>query len=282
MAAQIQPTDIKLHYVTIVEAKKMSGLRLVLGAYPVPGPWREACKGLFYVKGIPYKPVVTGNEGTSDLQIGMDDSQSELVAWTGQASAPVAIWNDELPRSKWIDQLNLAERLEPEPRLIPEDSGLRMQMFGLINELAGENGLLWLKRLGMAHAPLQSLPEGHEGRAFWEFLGAKYGYTPERAEAAPARIVNTLNSFHEQFDTQNSRGSKYLIGDSLTAVDIYWSTTCGLLDPLPDDLCPMTSGFRNPSAYGCDNAEIDKALTPELRAHREFIYNDYLELPIVF
>ncbi len=282
MAAQIQATDIKLHYATIAEAKKMSGLRLVLGAYPIPGPWREACKGLFYVKGIPYTPVVTGNEGTSDLLVGMDDSQSELVAWTGQASAPVAIWNDELPRSKWIDQLNLAERLEPEPRLIPEDGGLRMQMFGLLNELAGENGLLWLKRLGMAHGPLQSLPAEHDGRAFWEFLGAKYGYTPTRAEAAPARIVNTLNAFHEQLAAQKSRGSKYLIGDSLSAVDIYWSTTCGLLDPLPDDLCPMASGFRNPSAYGCDNAEIDKALTPELRAHRKFIYNDYLELPIVF
>ena len=119
MPAEIQPTDTKINYVSIAEAKKMSGLRLISGAYADPAPWREACKSLFYVKGIPYTAVVTSNKGTPDLQIGMNNSQSELIAWTGQASSPVAIWNDELPVSKWVDQLNLAERLEPEPRLIP-------------------------------------------------------------------------------------------------------------------------------------------------------------------
>ncbi len=51
---------------------------------------------------------------------------------------------------------------------------------------------------------------------------------------------------------------------------------------VPEDICPMASGLRTPSAYGCDNADVDKALTPELRAHRDFIYDEYLELPIVF
>ena len=189
MAGQIEPTDIKLDYVSIAETRKMSGLRLILGAYPIPGPWREACKGLFHVKGIPYTPVATGDEGASDLLIGVDNSQSELIAWTGQSSAPVATWNDELPRSKWIDQIFLAERIEPDSRLVPEDIDLRMRMFGLINELASENGLVWLKRLGMAHGPLQSLPEGDEGRAFWEFLGEKYGYTRERAEALDEKWI---------------------------------------------------------------------------------------------
>lgn len=282
MAAKIQPTDTKIKYVSIAEAKKMSGLRLILGAYADPAPWREACKSLFYVKGIPYTSVATGNKGTPDLQIGMDNSQSELLAWTGQASSPVAIWNDGLPVSKWVDQLNLAERLEPGPRLIPEDIGQRMRMFGLLNELVNEGGFLWLKRLGMVHGSLQSLPAGDEERGFWEFLGNKYGYTPARAEAAPARIVNILDTLHAQLAAQRESGSDYLIGDSLTAVDIYWSTCCGVLDPLPEDLCPMASVFRSPSTYGCDDADISKALTPELIGHRDFIYNEHLELPVVF
>ena len=50
MTGQIELTDIKLNYVSIAEARKMTGLRLILGAYPIPGPWREACKALFHVK----------------------------------------------------------------------------------------------------------------------------------------------------------------------------------------------------------------------------------------
>ncbi len=282
MAAQIEPTDIKLDYVSITAAKKLSGLRLVLGAYPIPGPWREACKGLFHVKGIPYTRVVTGNQGASDLQIGMNDSQSELISWTSQASAPVAIWNDERPRSIWIDQLNLAERLEPEPPLIPADIDLRAAMFGLINELAGEHGLAWTKRLLMVDGPLKALPQDDGRRGFFEFIGNKYGYSEALAAAATPRLVSILNTFSSQLAAQKGRGSQYLIGDSLTAVDIYWAAFCGLLDPLPEDLCPMVTAWRVPEMYGYANPDVDKALTPELRAHREFMYNEHLELPIVF
>ena len=282
MAAEIEPTDLKLDYISIADAKKLSGLRLILGAYPIPGPWREACKGLFHVKGIPYTPVVTGNEGTSDLEVGMNESQSELFAWTSQSSAPVAIWNDERPRSSWTDQLNLAERLEPEPPLIPTDIDLRRTMFGLINELAGENGLAWTKRLLMVDGPLQTLPKDDDSRGFYEFLGNKYGYTEAGAATGPARLVNILNTFNDQLAAQKSSGSDYLITDRLTAVDIYWATFCGLLDPLPPNQCPMVTAWRIPDMYGYAHPDVDKALTPELRAHREFIYNEHLELPIVF
>jgi len=130
MSDKIAVTDVKLKYATIQEAKTMSGLRLILGANTVPGPWREACKGMFYVKGVPYTPVASA---------GQDGSQRELGEWTAQTSAPVAIWNDERPRSTWIEQLYLAERLQPEPALIPANADDRVIMFGLINEIAGEN-----------------------------------------------------------------------------------------------------------------------------------------------
>jgi len=97
--------DIQRHYVTIAEARRMQGLRIVLGAFTLPGPWHEACKGIFHVKGLAYTPVRSSNANASDLQIGMDGSQSELVEWTAQSSAPVVVWNDERPRSLWNDQL---------------------------------------------------------------------------------------------------------------------------------------------------------------------------------
>ena len=281
MSATILPTDIKLDYLSIADARKMSGLRLVLGAYSVPGPWREACKGLFHVKGIPYTPVATADEGKSDLAIGMGDSQTELIAWTGQASAPVAIWNDERPRSSWIDQLNLAERLSPEPALIPSNIADRVLMFGLINELAGENGIAWVKRLVMVDGALTKLPPGAEGRAFFEFLGSKYGYTPALAEAAARRIVDILNTLDAQLASQKRAGRQYLVGAGFSAVDIYWATFCGLIDPMPAARCPMADSFRG-GAYGNDNPDVARALTPTLLAHRDMIYDKHLELPIVF
>ena len=135
MDRHIELTEVKNTYITIEEAKQMNGLRLVLGEYPIPGPWRESCKSIFFVKNIPYKSVRTSNEGCSDLMIGANNSQSELIELTGQSSAPVAMWNNERPRSTWVEKLNLAERLEPNPPLIPRDINERALMFGLINEL---------------------------------------------------------------------------------------------------------------------------------------------------
>jgi hypothetical protein len=276
----IELSDVKLNYIPIAEARRMSGLRIVLGAYPIPGPWRESCKGVFYVKGLEYVPVRTGNDGSSDLALGMDGTQSELIEWTGQASAPVVTWNDERPRSSWIDQLNLAERLAPNPSLIPADMDERVRMFGLANELLGENGLVWVKRLLMVDGPLKSLPADDRQRAFWIFLGEKYGYGPAAAERAAQRIEAVVTAFANQLTAQQARGRRYLIGDRLSALDIYWAACCGILDPMPPERCPMADAFRG--TYGNTDPRIGKALTRELRAHRDFIYDEHLEMPIVF
>jgi glutathione S-transferase len=279
----IKADDIKIDYIPISEARRMSGLRIVLGAFAVPGPWHEACKGVFYVKGLDYMPVRSSNQGASDLQIGMDGSQSELVAWTAQSSAPVVVWNDERPRSLWNDQLYLAERLQPEPSLIPAQGEDRVRMFGLANELMGEGGLLYNKRHFMA-APqqLESLPEDSAGRALFSFLGRKYGYTPQALAGATRRVVEILDMFDAQLALQRAKGRRYLIGDQLSALDIYWATSCGFLDPMSEDRCPMYTEFRSPLLYGTPNAEIGSALTKELWAHRDFIYEAHLQLPIVF
>ncbi|MGR8946467.1 MAG: hypothetical protein ACU84Q_00365 [Gammaproteobacteria bacterium] len=276
----VELDDITHDYIPIAEARKMSGLRVVLGAYPIPGPWRESCKGILHVKGLKYACVQSSDAGASDLAIGMENSQSELIAWTGQSSAPVIAYNDELPRSKWYDQLLLAERLAPKPSLIPKEIEDRIRMYGLSNELLGENGLVWKKRHLMVHQPLQSLPADDEQRGFWIFLGEKYGYSPEAADRAGHEIAEILGVLNEQLANQKALGSQFLIGHQLSALDIYWAASCGLLAPMEEARCPMYDGFRGP--YGNDHPAIEKALSDELIAHRDFIYQQYLELPIVF
>ena len=271
MAATIAMNDLKIEYASIEAARKMTGLRLILGAYTVPGPWREACKAIFHVKKIPFVSVTAA---------GKDGSDKELVEWTAQASAPVAIWNDERPRSTWIEQLYLAERLGPEPSLIPSKEQDRIQMFGYTNEIAGENGLGWCKRLTMADAAIKDESAPEATRRTWGYIGKKYGYTPEAAAAATARVIEILTSLDRRLAENRARGSKFFIGDHLTALDIHWSTFAALFKPMPEDLCPMATAFRG--VYREANPEVLRALTPALLAHRDFIYREHLELPIVF
>jgi glutathione S-transferase len=271
MADKIAVTDVKLKYASIAEARKMSGLRLILGEVAVPGPWREACKGIFYVKKIPYTPVASASA---------DGSQRELIEWTAQASAPVAVWNDERPRSTWIEQLFLAERLQPEPALIPANIEDRALMFGMINEIAGENGLAWQRRHQLIDGTVSNPNTDERTRNFWKRFGGKYLYSEEAVKAAPARIASILKFLGARLASQKAKGSKFFIGDRLSALDIYWATFSGIIRPLPPELCPMAANFRE--MYTARSPEIIAALSPALFEHRDFIYRDYLELPVVF
>ena len=271
MSEEIGMDSVKLEYASIEEAKKMSGLRLVLGAFAVPGPWREACKGIFYVKKIPYTPVVAA---------GLDGDDRELKAWTAQTSAPVAVWNDERPRSTWNEQLFLAERLQPTPPLIPADIDDRATMFGYCNEICGDNGFGWSKRLTMLHFMLTNAQIDEGTRSFWAGMGQKYGYNPEAAEAAPDRMAEILRALGAKLEQQRDKGSKFFIGNQLSALDIYWATFAAIVQPLPPDQCPMATIFRD--FYTNTDPTVAAALSPILFEHRDFIYQEYLELPVVF
>lgn len=280
MSQDIQLTDIRLEYLSIAEARRRPGLRLVLGAYAVPGPWREACKGLFYVKKIPYVPVVTASAGRSDLEFGANDADRELREWTGQSSAPVAVWNDERPCATWFDQIHLAERLQPDPPLIPDDVDERARMFGLCHELAGEHGFAWAKRLAIIHRALAALPADDPARGFWQHVATKYRYTEAGGAAAPARLARIVRALARRIERQYDAGRPFFIGHRLSALDIYWATFSAMLEPLPPELCPMATAFR--TSYSNPDEEVREALSPLLLQHRDFIYRSFLELPVVF
>ncbi len=254
-------------FVEVAEARKLSGLRLVL-TLGVPGPWSEAAKGILYVKKIPYVRVRQELGGPNP----------ELTEWTAQATAPVAIWNDEPPRSTWIEQLFLAERLEPTPALIPDNIEDRMLMFGYCNELCGEHGYGWSKRLMLLHAVLTDSGADESARAFATHMGNKYGYTREEAEAAPARVANIVTTLGSRLEQQHNNGSRFFIGNQLSALDIYWATFAALIQPLPHELCPMPDAFR--AMYINTDPVVQSAVKPILLEHRDFIYHEYLELPI--
>ena len=99
-----------IEYIEVADAIGRDGLRLVLTT-GVPGPWGESAKGVFTVKSIDYVSV---------RQTAMT-VDPVLMEWTRQSSAPVAIYDAERPRSGWAEILFLAERLQPDPCLIPED-----------------------------------------------------------------------------------------------------------------------------------------------------------------
>jgi glutathione S-transferase len=269
MSGTIAPEDVKLHYASLAEARSLPGLRLILGSRAVPGPWREACKAIFHAKNIAYVPVTSR---------GADGSDRELYEWTAQRSAPVAVWNDERPRSTWIEQLYLAERLAPEPALIPAAIADRALMFGYANELCGETGFGWSKRLTMIDRGVASGDEA--ARGFWRAFGGKYGYSPQAAAAAPRRMAEILRAFSALYERQHAAGSRFLIGDRLSALDIYWAAFAALVEPLPPELCPMATAFRD--HYTERDPAVVAAASPALMRHRDFIYREYLELPIVF
>jgi len=130
-------------FVDIEEGRELDGLRLVLTT-GVPGPWGEAAKGICHVKRIPFTRVRQELGGTNEI----------LAAWTGQTSAPVAAWNDERPCTTSLEILFLAERIAPDPPLLPDDADERARMFGYCHELIGEQGFGWCRRLLLLHQAL--------------------------------------------------------------------------------------------------------------------------------
>ena len=254
-------------YVSVAEARKQSGMRMVLGQ-GIPGPWAEGIRGILDVKKIPYTRGL--------FEIGSD--HADLIAWTAQASAPAIAWNDELPKSNWAEQLYLAERIQPEPALIPADQADRIKMFGYANELCGMHGFGWSRRLMMVHMGLSTPDLPEEQRAFFQAFGAKYGYSPEAAEAAPARVIAILNALSSLLKEQQAQGSRYFIGTRLSALDIYWAGFSHLIEPLPPEECPMLEDFR--PLYQNHDPGVAAAATQILMDHRHFIYAEHLGLPM--
>lgn len=253
-----------MDYKTPKEAQDLPGLRLALTT-GLPAPWSMTARFMFDVKKIPYVPVE---------QLGGQPNE-DLIAWTGHRNAPVAMYNDEPARTNWADIIDLAERLEPEPRLVPDNAEDRVRMFGLANELAGAAGLTYNARHAMT-ANLLAAGEGLKDMA--DRFAKSYGYSEAAAAGATARMKQNLAILASQLEDQKAKGSRYFIGDGLTALDLIWASFSNTLRPLPDDKNPMPAHMR--AMYEGMGNSID--LPQILLDQRDYIYDTYIELPLTF
>ena len=254
-----------MDYLTAGEARELPGLRIALTA-GLPAPWSMAARFMFDVKGINYIPVVQH----------AGQPNEDLVAWTGHRNAPVVMLDDEPARTNWADIIELAERLNPEPRLVPEDAEQRIRMFGLCNEICGAGGLTWSARHLMIAPSLQSSNAGIA--AMGKTMATAYGYSEGAAAAAPARIQQIFKVLEAQLDSQRAAGSHYFIGDQLSALDLVWASFSNTLRPLPDDVNPMDAGMRK--VY---QGMGDFSGPPDiLFEQRDFIYREHIPLPLDF
>lgn len=254
-----------MKYVEPAVARNIRGLRLAL-TRDFPAPYSMSARAIFDLRGVAYVPVAQLGAGANE----------DLVAWTRHRNAPVAVYNDEAPRVGWLEILNLAERLGSGASLVPTNIDERMMMVGLVNELIGENGLVWNLRLMMLGLPG---PERVARASERNPMYAQYGYSESAREAAHGKAAAVLEMFTAHAHRQRDRGSRYLIGSSLTAADVYWAYFSQILDTLPDAQCAMPTQLRetydlaSAAMGGCDSYLIEQ---------RDWIFDQHLQLPMVF
>jgi glutathione S-transferase len=93
-------------------------------------------------------------------------------------------------------------------------------------------------------------------------------------------MVSILGGLAAQLHRQKAAGSDYLVGDRVTACDLYWATFAGFVSPLPPQDCPMPEFMRE--NYTRVTPDIAAALDPILLRHRDLIYRRHIGLPMDF
>lgn len=254
-----------MEYVPLDDVINGKGLRLVL-VQGMPSPWGQAAKTFFDMKGVPYAAAAQTPGGANE----------DLIAWSGQGSGPVVVWEDETPKHHWLDLMFLAERIAPKLSVIPADASLRAQMIGLSHEICGEGGIGWSRRL-MLFQPAMESPEPPEGM---RIMAERYRYDSAEAAATPARVADVLRALSTQLASQKANGSDFFIGQSVTALDIYWAAFANLLKPLPEDIMPMPADFR--VGFAAIGPVIEAALDDSLIQHRDFIFGKYFRSPMEY
>ena len=254
---------MSINYVDFQEAKEKQGLRMSV-VQGLPSPWGEAAKGILHVKHIPWTGVY------------FDPRSQEMTAWFGSNSAPTIMYNDEAPRSSWVDILHLAERLRPEISLLPKDPKQRAFALGMCHEICGENGLGWARRLDMVNSGLNG--QGGFPEFIAKYLGNKYGYDALQGEAYQQRVIAILSMLTSCLREQLDAGKRFYMGATFSAIDIYSAAFIGMFKPLPVEQCPMIESIR--PVFESVNESVAAALDPILIAHRDLMYSDYLALPL--
>ena len=254
-------------FITLDQAAAMTAGNRVTFVPGIPAMYSEALKNICFVKGVPLIRVLHPRMGV-DKATG-EDRQAKLYELTAQTSLPTMFHDEERPRNVWIEQLALAERIGAAgtPTLIPDNFERRAELFGLCAIVLAEDGLVWNMRI-LVDSP----------------LGQKYGFSAEASAAAPGKIAEIITVLDRRLEAQEQRGSSYLVGDALTAADIYWATlSMSVLPPLPE-IMPLTQQNQGMLKFFEANSQVPEiagALTNRIEKHQRFILTTHCETPAV-
>lgn len=254
-------------FISLDEAAVMTTGTRVTFVPGMPAVFSESLKNICFVKGVPLIRVLHPHMGI-DKATGKD-RQARLYELTSQTGLPTMFHNQERPRNVWTEQLALAERIGAAgtPSLVPDDMELRAEVFGLCAVVLSEDGMIWNMR-NLIDTP----------------LGRKYGYSEEASAAAPAKIAAVISLIDRRLEIQEQRGSRYLVGDALTAADVYWATMSITILPPPPEIMPLTRQNERGLKYFARNSKIPaiaEALSKRIEDHQRYILTTYCETPAV-
>lgn len=260
-------SDQEPNFISFEQAAAMTTGTRVTFIPGIPAMFSEALKNICYVKGIPLIRALHPPMGV-DEETG-EDRQAALYRATSQTSLPTMLHNDDRPRNVWIEQLALAEEIgaKDSPRLIPHDYQQRAEMFGLCAIVLAEDGLVWNMRI-LIDSP----------------LGRKYGYSEQASATAPEKIAEVIRLLDRKLESQEDRGCRYLVGDTLSAIDLYWATLSMSVLPAPAEIMPLTRQNKGMMKWFAANSQIPaiaEALTPRIETHQHYILKTYCETPAV-
>jgi glutathione S-transferase len=262
-----QMSDAGPEFVTLEEAAAMTTGTRVTFIPGLPALYAEALKNICFVKGVPLIRALHPMMGV-DKETG-EDRQARLYALTSQTSIPTMFHDQERPRNVWLEQLGLAERIGAPgtPKLIPDDFAQRAEMMGLCEIVLGEDGLVWNMRI-MSDS----------------LLAQKYGYSDEASAAAPGKVAAVLKLIDGRLAAQEQKGSRYLVGNTVTAADVYWATMSMCVLPPSPEIMPLTRQNKGMLKFFGMNGQIPvvaEVLTERIGQHQRYILSTYCETPAV-
>ena len=251
-----------LEYVDLAAAKQATGTRIVVAGV-VPSPWSEATKGMFRIAKLP-AAIVRATPG-----------DREPAAWTGVDNVPVVLHRKEPARTNAAAIVGLVARLAPDSGLVPHDPAARADAMGLVELLAGEDGLGWNGRLAMIHAGVTTNGARGFGQPVAGYLAKRYGY--DGAEAY-TRVHANVAAQLAHLDARLA-GRDYFGGERPNVVDVYTATFLTPLFALGEADCPrMPAMVRQGFAAAAE--ELGALVPASLIGLRARMFEQHLAWPI--
>lgn len=255
-----------IQFVDFATARDARGVRMVVSGL-LPSPWSEGAKGVFHLAGVPA------------LAVRFARDEPEMLAWMGAQNVPVVIHDDALPRTGWAEIVSLAERLAGPGALVPIDVEARVRCFGLLNELAGEDGLGWCSRLLMIEAGLETRGARGFPLPVAQMLAPRYRQPPSHPGGPRARIREVLERLDGELGRAREAAHAYFFGDRPGALDVYLATFLTPLSGCSEADCPKALP-RLREAFASLSAELGAEVPARLLEHRRQMFDAHLPWPI--